>query len=76
MPAVQKAIELFAPTATFDAKRKAGAGDAALEAILALIEAGVDPEQALNAAIAQRYERRDHSSLQDTPANGSRRESA
>jgi uncharacterized protein YabN with tetrapyrrole methylase and pyrophosphatase domain len=76
MPAVQKAIELFAPTATFAAKRKSGAGDAALEAILALVEAGVDPEQALNAAIAERYERRDRQSPQDAPEIGSRRESA
>lgn len=76
MPAVQKAIELFAPTATLDTERDASAGDAALDAILALVEAGIDPEQALNSAIAQRYEHRAAPTNRESTANGSRRESA
>jgi tetrapyrrole methylase family protein / MazG family protein len=76
MPAVQKAIELFAPTAEFGLPREPDAGDAALDAILALIEAGIDPEQAINAAIAQRYERRNDPSRAATTADGSRRKSA
>lgn len=76
MPAVQKAIELFAPTVEFDGARTPGAGDAALDAILALIADGVDPEQALNVAIAHRYEHRNRTLMQSPNADGSRRESA
>ena len=47
-----------------------------LDGILALVEAEIDPEQALNAAIARRYERRNDPSFAGTPAIGSRRESA
>lgn len=76
MPAVQKAIELFAPTAEYAVPRLPDAGEAALDAILALIESGIDPEQALNAAVAQRYLRRNNPAQDATAIEGSRRESA
>lgn len=76
MPAVQKAIELFAPTAELDATHRPETGEAALDAILALLAAGIDPEQALNNALAQRYERQEMETRTESANDGSRRESA
>ena len=56
MPPTRKAIELMAPHAKLSAPADETAGEAVLAAIVDLIEQGIDPEFALEAALRRRAE--------------------
>jgi tetrapyrrole methylase family protein / MazG family protein len=55
MPATRKMVELLAPRTTLRAPEQSSEGEAALQAIVALIERGIDPESALESALRRAY---------------------
>ena len=55
MPATRKMVELLAPRTTLRAPERLSEGEAALQAIAALIERGIDPESALESALRRTF---------------------
>lgn len=54
MPATRKVVEMLAPRATFSPPGDGSDGGHLLDAVLAVIDKGIDPELALEAALRQR----------------------
>jgi tetrapyrrole methylase family protein/MazG family protein len=70
MPATRKAIELLAPRATLSPPEDGAAGNVLLDAIIALIEQGIDPESALEASLRHRATAAEPQMANSMPAAG------
>jgi tetrapyrrole methylase family protein/MazG family protein len=57
MPATRKVIEMLAPRATLRAPDDASSGDSLLAAMTEVLDRGIDPERALEAALRRRVTR-------------------